>query len=316
MPGDADCDLVTRYLDRFLAADARDASALESVASHVRACASCYDRLSHFFRTIELPPSTFLRETIDEMCAAIYQLAKGVIRERVDPEVNTDNIVSVSTRGSAKKAAAEGRGLVDEAEDFVGEAKVGDVAFETVRELIDRAEMSREKKLDLARLLCEQILRFDTRHVALASNLLGVIHLWQDRRDDAERAFLRTLAAPAKTVEERDFKAFAHCNLGYVSLMKGDLKSATLSARRSVAVSEEIGGDAFFGLFALLYFQVREGSAAEVAARETLQKLMRLEHGARRTAEALRFENNREIAAALRASFVGRERADLFPAAD
>jgi hypothetical protein len=313
MSGEGECDSVRRWLDGFLASEARDAAALEATAAHVRECASCYDRMTHFFRTIELPPSTYLRETIDELCLAVHQLAIGVIRERTDPEVNTDNMVSVYTRGSAKKAAADGRAMTDDAEDYVGQEKVGDVAFEAVRDLIARAEMSREKKLDLARLLCEQILRFDTRHVGRAANLLGVIHLWQERRDDAERAFLRTLAAPSKSGDDRVFKAFAHCNLGYVSALKGDLKSATLSARRSVAISEEMGEDAFFGLFALVYFQVLQGPAAEAGARDTLAKLLALKDGARRTSDALRLENNREVAATFRASFVGRERPDLVP---
>lgn len=313
MSEDGDCGAVTRYLDRFLNRESLEADLHESVAAHVRACAGCYDRLAHFFRTIELPPSTYLRETIDELCGAIYQLAVGVIRERVDPEVDTANIVSVFTRGSAREAAADGRGMIDDAEDFVGEARVGDVAFSSVRDLLARAEMPREKKLDLARLLCEQILRFETRHAATAANLLGVIHLFQGRRDDAERAFLRTLATPAKAPEDRVFKAFAHCNLGYLSQLKGDLKAAVLSARRSVAVSEEIGEDPFFGLFALLYFHVLEGASSESAARETLGRLLKAKDGGRRTAEALRAPNNREVRAALRASFVGREHPELAP---
>ena len=315
MVGDADCSFVSRYLDGFLEKSGRDPLALEQVATHVRSCGACYDRLSGFFKTIELPPSTFLRETIDELCGAMYQLAVGVIRERKDPEVNTDNMVSVYTRGSAKNAAADGLGMVDDAEDFVGTKGVGDVAFSEVRELIARAEMPREKKLDMARLLCDQILRFETRHAAVASNLLGVIHIWQGRPSDAEAAFLRTLAADAPHAEDRVFKAFAHCNLGYLSREKGDLRGAVQSARRSVAIAEEIGEDAFYGLFALVYFLVLEGPAAEAKAREAFEKLSGLERGLERFAEAVRFENNRAIAEVLRASFVGREHPASLPAA-
>jgi tetratricopeptide (TPR) repeat protein len=313
MVGDADCSFVSQYLDRFLQKSGRDDLALEQVAGHVRTCSACYDRLSGFFKTIELPPSTFLRETIDELCGAMYQLAVGVIRERRDPEVNTDNMVSVYTRGSARNAAQDGLGMVDDAEDYVGEKGVGDVAFKDVRELIARAEMPREKKLDMARLLCEQILRFETRHTAVASNLLGVIHLWQGRRDEAEAAFLRTLAVRAGDAEDRVFKAFAHCNLGYLSREKGDLVAAVQSARRSVAIAEEIDEDSFYGLFALIYFLILQGPTAEAAARDAVAKLEAVERGRERFAEALRFENNREIAAVLRTSFIGREHAALLP---
>jgi hypothetical protein len=315
MVGEADCVFVSRYLDRFMDRQGRDGAALESVAVHVRSCAGCYDRLGRFFRTIELPASAFLRETIDELCGTMYQLAVGVIRERKDPDVNTDNMVSVYTRGGTGAAAADGRDMLDDAEDFTGAPAVGDVAFDEVRDVIARAEMSREKKLDLARMICEQILRFETRHVAVASNLLGVVHLWQGRSEDAERAFLRTLAAPAKTPEERVFKAFAHCNLGYLSRAKGDLRAATMSARRSIAVSEEIGEDPFFGLFALIYFQNLEGDATAAEARETAARLFALKDGETRFSDALKLENNREVAAVHRASFLGRERPDLLPPA-
>ncbi|HYC76960.1 MAG TPA: tetratricopeptide repeat protein [Planctomycetota bacterium] len=307
------CGLVDRYLDRFLNKEGRDAASLEAVSAHVGACPACYERMARFFRTIDLPESTFLRETIDELCAAMYELAQGVLRERKDPDVNTDNMVSTFSKESVSRAADDSRGMLDDAEDFVGEAGVGDVRFEDVRSLIERAETSREKKLDLARVLCEGVLRFETRHLAAASNLLGVIHLWQNRPDDAEQSFLRTLAAPARDQDDRVFKAFAHCNLAYLSHQKGDLQGAVRSARRSVAVSEEIGEAPYFGLFAMLYFNVLRRDEGEAAAREALAKMLTLPDGAKWLGDALRLENNRTIADALRASFVGAEHAALLP---
>jgi tetratricopeptide (TPR) repeat protein len=314
MTGEAGCDDVARYLDRFAKATARAAPSLEAVAEHVRSCGGCYERMSRFFRTMELPPATFLKETLDELCGAMYQLAVGVLRERVDPEVSTENVVSVYTKGSAKDAAADGRDMLNDAEDFAGEPTVGDVALDDVRGLLDRAEMSKEKKLDMARLLCEQIVRFDSRHTAVACNLLGVIHHWQGRHDEAERAYLRTLAAPVRETSDRSFKAFAHCNLAYVSGERGDFKAAAASARRSIAVAQEIDENPFFGEFALVYFLVKIGPSGETEARETLRALLARPDGAKRFVDALRMENNRGVAATLRESFVGREHPELVSA--
>src|SRR5262245_25993651 len=97
------CEYVTRYLEDFLDEGKRKAFDLEQVSEHVRLCSTCYDQLAKFFRAIEIAPSSYLKETVDELCQAMYRLAGAVLRERRDPEDNTENVIAVSDKpgGSA-----------------------------------------------------------------------------------------------------------------------------------------------------------------------------------------------------------------------
>jgi tetratricopeptide (TPR) repeat protein len=298
------CDYVMRYLEGFLDEGARRGFDLEKVSEHVRQCTACYDRLSGFFRAIDLEPSGYLKETLDELCLAMYRLAGSVLRERRDPEDNTENVVAVtgSAEGSTREHVEHGQEMVADVEDFVGSGEVSGHDLSDVRRLLDSAERSEERKVDLAIVLCQETSRFQSRHRASALNLLGVLRLWRSRLKEAEAAFLQALAEPDYDQDSRVARASAHCNLGYAQQLGGDLEKAVKSARRSQALCEELGIDPFHALFARFYFDLLRADAGLADARDALARLLDLEDGERRLARTLVLENNKPILEAFRKS--------------
>lgn len=311
------CDYVQRYLDAFLDEGARKAFDAERVSEHVRLCSPCYDRLAKFFRTIELQPSTYLKETVDELCFAIYRLAGAVLRERKDAEDNTENVVSVAggQGGSSREHVEHGNEMISDVEDFVGSAEVSGRDLGDVRRLLASAEQAEARKVDLAIVLCEEIRRYPTRHRASALNLLGVLHLWRSRLKDAEAAFLQALSEPDVDEDSRIARASALCNLGYAQQLAGDHEKAVKSAKRSRALCEELGSDSFHALFALLYFSLLRREAGADDARESLDALLALNDGRRRLQETFALENNKPILEAFCASVLAAGRSDLLPPA-
>jgi hypothetical protein len=307
------CDYVKRYLDGFLDEGTRSAFDVEKVSEHVRLCSPCYDLLGRFFRTIDLAPSTYLKETIDELCVAMYRLAGAVLRERRDPEDNTENVVPVSggTAGSAHDHAEHGQEMIEDVEDFVGSGDVGGRELGVVRRLLDQAERTEERKVDLAILLCEEIARFPTRHRASALNLLGVLRLWRNRLKEAEAAFLQALSEPDFDDDSRIARASALCNLGYAQQLNGDLEKAAKSERKSLALCEELGIDPFHALFGLFYFSLLREQSGLSDARDAVTRLLRLSDGKGRLTEMLVLENNRPILDAFRRSPLVAEYSDL-----
>src|SRR5262249_25569128 len=118
-----------------------------------------------------------------------------------------------------------------------------------VRKLFEEVEQAHARKVDLAIVLCEEIGRFPTRHRASAFNMLGVLQLWRNRLKESEAAFLRALAEPDVDEDSRIARASALCNLGYAQQLAGDVEKAVKSAKRSRALCEELGVDAFHALF-------------------------------------------------------------------
>src|SRR5262245_57573801 len=124
----AGCDVVLGYLDRFLSGGPKASPDLERISDHVGTCPSCCARMASFFRTIELPESSYLRETIDELALAIYNLAKAVIRDRpaASADETTENLrITQPGGGSAEENVQAGSEMIDDAEDYVGSSKVG-----------------------------------------------------------------------------------------------------------------------------------------------------------------------------------------------
>jgi tetratricopeptide (TPR) repeat protein len=306
------CDYVKRYLECFLDEAGRATFDVEKVSEHVRLCSPCYDQLSQFFRAIELPPSAYLKETIDELCLAMYRLAGAVLRERRDPEDNTENVVPVSgAGGSAHEHVEHGQEMIADVEDFTGSDEVSGRNLGTVRKLLDQAESSEDRKVDLASVLCEEIARFQTRHRASALNLLGVLRLWRNRVQEAETAFMQALSEPDFDEDSRIARASALCNLGYAQQLTGDLERASKSERRSLALCEELGIDPFHALFGLFYFALLRKDAGLADAREALTLLLKLSAGGARLTEMLALENNRPILDAFRASPLFAEHPEL-----
>jgi hypothetical protein len=307
------CDYVKRYLDAFLDEGSRSRFDVEKVSEHVRLCSPCYDLLARFFRQIEISPSSYLKETLDELCAAMYRLAGAVLRERKDPEDNTENVIRVSgtDSGSAEEHVAHGHEMIADVEDYVGSADLEGRDLGEVRRVLDQAERNEERKVDLAIVLCEEIARFPTRHRASAFNLLGVLRLWRNRLKEAEAAFLRALSEPDVDDDSRIARASALCNLGYAQQLNGDLENAAKSERRSLALCEELGIDPFHALFGLFYFSLLRDRAGLVDARDALARLLRLGDGKGRLSDMLALENNRPILDAFRKSPLVADHPDL-----
>ena len=307
------CDYVKRYLDGFLDEVARKAFDVERVSEHVRVCSPCYDQLTGFFRTIELEPSSYLKETVDELCLAMYRLAGSILRERKDKDDNTENVVPVagSEGGSSREHAKHGHEMIADVEDFTGSGEVSGHDLGDVRRLLESAQSNEERKVDLAIVLCAEIGRFPTRHRASALNLLGVLRLWRNRLKEAETAFLQALSEPDFDEDSRIARASALCNLGYAQQLNGNLEKAVKSARRSQALCEELGIDPFHALFARFYFELLRLDAGLADARDALASLLGLKDGPRRLAATLLLENNKPIRDAFRASPLSAEHPDL-----
>jgi hypothetical protein len=309
------CEYVKAYLEGFLDEGTRKAFDVDQVSEHVRLCSPCYDRLAHFFRAIEIAPSDYLKETVDELCAAMYRLAGAVLRERRDPEDNTENVISVSGKpgGSTHEHVEHGQEMIADVEDYTGSGDVAGRDLGIVRKLLDQAERKEERKVDLAIVLCEEITRFQTRHRSSALNLLGVLLLWRNRLKEAEAAFLQALSEPDVDDDSRIARASAHCNLGYAQQLNGDLEKAAKSERRSLALCEELGIDPFHALFGLFYFSLLRNEAGVEDADDALSQLLALGDGKGRLRDMLALENNRPILEAFRRSPVLAGHEDLLP---
>ncbi len=309
------CEYVSQYLGSFLDTAARQSFDLERVSQHIQGCRPCYDALGGYFRAIDLPESAYLRETIDEMCLAMYRLAQTVLKERHDPEDNTDNVVPVEgeVEGSARDHAQYGREMIEDAEDFVGSSEIqAGCDLEDVRRVLDDVPGSQDRKVDLAIGICTEITRFNTRHLATAYNMIGVLRLWRNQLDAAEADFMRVLSLPDGDDSARSARAFAHCNLGYVRQLKGDVEKAIQSAKRSVGLCEELGVDPFHGLFALMYFHLlQKTDTGHAKAKGVIARILGLDDGKRRLESTLALENNGPIRDAFRASGLSAECVDL-----
>jgi len=310
------CGDVAAYLDAFLDHEARARFDVASLSEHAGGCASCATRLAGFFRVLEIPQSAYLRETLDELAIAMHGLALAVIRERVDPEANTDNMVPVAApEGASEDLARQGAEMVDDAEDWAGSSRVSGHDMAEFRDVIDDAARSRERKLDVAAKVCEAASRVATRHLPRVLNLLGAVRLWQSDVDAAEAAFLRTLACRDADEDGRRAQVFAHVNLAYVQRQRRRWDAADLSARRAVALAEELGEDPLFGLFAQLCIAVDRVAESGVGAVErVVARLIALPSGTARLRDALALENNKPVRDALRDAGIGASHPALFDA--
>lgn len=299
----AGCDYVSRYLDRFLDGGTRSGVDLEQVSDHVGTCPRCYVRLSHFFRTIELPESSYLRETIDELALSIYNLAKSVIRDRppAGPDDATDNLrITVPGGGTETENVQAGVEMIDDAEDYAGSHRVAGVDLEALRSRLEDASTSRGMRIDLALGLFGCLTGLQSRYLAKAWNWIGALHLQKKDFDAAEAAFLKVLAAEGG---DREVRSFAHCNLAYVFKQKGDLDRAIRSAQRSVVFAGEDGGDPYFGRFAEIYFRLLRGQEGDAAAARALLAQIQASPGGRaQWVGDLRLPSNEPVLSAIRNS--------------
>ncbi len=259
------CDYVSRYLERWLDEGERSKVDLDQVGSHASTCPLCYQRLSAFFRTIDLPESSYLKETIDELAFSFLNLARAIIRDRPAEGEGSESAVIAITReggGSAKENVEAGSEMIDDAEDYAGSARVGGMDLEELREQLEDAETGAGLRNDLALDLFHRVTGLDSRYEAEAWNWIGALRYGQERLDEAEAAFLKALSL---SVGLHEVRSFAHCTLAYIFKHRGDLDRAVQSARRSVVLAEEDGKDPYFGRFAELYLRLLRGAEEDGA---------------------------------------------------
>lgn len=261
------CNQVSRFLDGFLQSRNRDDAELNALSAHAGECSACRERLARFFHTVELPESTYLRETVDELAFTILNLARALIRD--DPDgASTENVrITESGGGTADENLSASDELLGDAEEFTGSTDIGGLNLEEVRADLEGVQASRKAhRIDLALKLFHRITTLSCRHHDKAWNWIGVLRYQREEFAAAEEAFQKVLSDPAGA---RDARAFAHCNLAYAQKHLGDLDRAVRSAERAVALAEEDGQDPYFGRFAAIYLRLlrhAEGDAERAEA--------------------------------------------------
>ena len=307
------CGYVKSYLDRFLDEGARSAMDLGRIGGHVGSCPSCYANLRHFFHTVELPESSYLRETIDELALALYNLAKAIIRDLppTGPDDVTDNvIITEEGGGSVDENVQIGCEMIDDAEDYAGSSFVGEMDLEELRATLEDAEGSRVMRIDLALGIFARVTPLASRYLYEAWNWIGVLHSQKNELDQAEIAFTKVLRAPDGA---RNVRSWAHCNLSYIYKHRGDLDRAIKSARRSVVWAEEDEKDPYFGQVAGIYFHLLRGQEGDqAAAEEILQAVLKAPEAALRLKEHLRLASLAPMRKVLEASPLRERYPELF----
>ena len=306
------CESVGRYLDAFLDRGAREGVDLDRISAHVSGCASCYERFSTFFRTMELPESSYLRETLDDLALALYNLGKAIIRDRppVNPDDVTENVVITEEgRDGIDENLEAGVETIEDAEDYTGSSVVEGADLEEVRRLLESAEDARRMRIDLALEIFRRVPPLGSRYTSEAWNWIGVLHCQKEEFEEAERAFMQVLRAPDGATNVR---ALTHCNLSYVFKARGEVDRAILSARRSVILAEEDGKDPYFGRFAEVYFLVLRGRSEDLdAAEKVLSTLCATREGLERLRNDLHLASNEPVLEALRKSPLAARFPDL-----
>lgn len=297
------CDDVSRYLEKFLDQGPTTGVDLNLLTDHAEACRDCYDRLAEFFRTVELPESSYLRETLDELALALFNFARAVIRDRPsDPD--TENVrITLQGGGSADENIAAGREMIEDAEDYVGSSSVGGMDLNEVRELLDHGDSPEVRRTELALGIFERLTTMQSRYTAEAWNWLGVLLYQKERFPAAERAFRHLLALPDGAPAAR---AFANVNLAWVLKQQNDLSEAIKHAARATVLAEEDGSDPYFGLLAELYFRLLRGDAPDQShASELLDRIQAEEGGGQRLWDDLHLQSNAGILEAVQSSSLG-----------
>lgn len=275
---------------------------LDRIGTHAAQCPSCYTRLTRFFKTVELPESGFIKETLDELALSLYNLGRAIIRDRPPEEEDQAAVLHITEEGggSAQENVASGVEMIEDAEDYAGSTMVHGVDLEALRDLLDDAETAQGMREELARRVFGRITEMECRYVGKAWNWIGALHYGAEQFDDAEVAFKQVLALGDAA---REVRAFAHCSLSYIQKHRGDLDAAIKSARRSAVLAEEDGEDPYFGRFAEVYLRLLRGQEGdEAAAAGELDRILALADGAERFHRDLHAAQNAPVLKAFRAS--------------
>lgn len=309
------CSYVRSYLEAFLDKGSRRQFSLQAIGDHVASCAGCYEALSRFFRTVELPEPEYLRETIDELALALYNLAKAIIRDRPasGPDDDTEGVCITEAGGGSEVENLEaGQEMIEDAEDYVGSSVVGGMDLEELRGFLQDAEMSRVMRIDLARSIFHRVVTMPSRYESRAWNWIGVLDCLKEDFDSAEGAFRKVLQAADGAPNVR---SHAQCGLSYVLKQRGDLDGAIRAAEKAVVLSQEDGDDPYFGRFAGLYFHLLRGRPGDPERAEALlQDILAAEgEGAARLRRDLALASNAPVLETLRKSPFARRYPQVLP---
>lgn len=313
--GDA-CQRVSAYVSRFLDEGPVGGGDMGDIGDHAARCPSCYARLSAFFKTVELPESRFLEESIDELAFSLYNLARALIRERKhDGEEDEQAVIQVTEEGggTAAENLEVGTEMLDEVEDFSGSTFVHGMNLGELRGLLQDAETAEQMREDLALQVFHRITEMRCRYVARAWNWIGALNYQRQRFDDAESALRRMLQIEE---DNRDARAYAHCTLSYIHKHRGELDEAIRSARRSSVLAQEDDRDPYFGRFAEFYFLLLRGKEGDTGkADRLLSELTATEDGRSRLKGDLLAGPNKPVLDAFQASDLA-DRLPVDPSAD
>ena len=259
-----DCTHVASYLDSFGKPSA-NAAEVDGISEHVRDCRACFHRVADFFRLLKAPDTGYLRETIDDLTLAIYNLVKSLLLH-TPPETDDDrreNLRFSRDPGEASQYIRDGAEAIDDVEDFLGSDNMQGESMESIRADLVQSHRRLTAKLLQRGVDLGGLYSLDCR------NLQGVLHLYAERLDEAERAFSAVVTAAVVDPYIRSVQVCSMLNLAYVYQRKRRFDDAVKWADRAKALACDIGNNPFPQSFGLAYFLLlrnRDGDDSRAAA--------------------------------------------------
>lgn len=286
-----DCSTVAAYLDGF-GRKAPPTDALDGISEHLKTCRSCFQRVADFFRLLKAPTSDYVKETIDDLALAIYNLVKSLVKSTPSDsgEESHENVRFTSEPGDASEYIRDGAEAIDDVEDFLGTADVAGENMESLRAMIEQSHRR------LAMKLLQKGVDLGGPYALDCRNLQGIIYLNANSLDEAEKAFANVIAAPPTDAYVRRVQMHAMINLAYVHHCRNGFDDAVKWADRSRALAEEIGLDAFTSRFGLAFFLMERNAPRDIdRAAQEIAKLIATEVGIKEFRRYIEMPSNKII---------------------
>lgn len=267
-----ECGYVASYLEELEKFGSnRSAHDLDRISAHVNGCASCHEQLKSFFHLVGAPESDYLRETVDDLTEAIYNLVKALIKRPGDQNRSDyENVRFLTEPEDPDRYVEESAEMIDDVQDYTGSDTFNGESMEGIRNLIENSPAD----FRFARMLLQKAVDLDGRHSLDCRNLKGILYLEEERFDEAEAEFRGVVGAKPNDNYGRTVQVHALSNLAYVYRVRGDLDRAIRCAERSQALAEELGMDTFNPRFALAYFHLLRAAPSDLeAARAIVRSL-------------------------------------------
>ena len=256
------CQFVESYLGRFESGTSDFEH--DSVSDHVKLCSTCYDRMSSFFRVLEVPETGYLQETLDDLTLSIYNLAKALMRQEPPEDspskTNHDNVIFVTQPEDAQQYVAQGVEITEDVQDFTGKDEFRGESMDRVRNLIENSR----REIDLILSLLDRGIELAGRYSWDCHNLKGILLVSDDRLDDAAREFRAVIAAPKVDAYLRSVQVHAMNNLSFLCSQQGQSDDAIRWAQKSCAFAEEVDMDTFSSRFGLMFFHLRRQHEGDI----------------------------------------------------